>query len=138
MPLLKDFQESSIRVRDYAFRLAEIIRRRLPEGGKPDLKDIAVTLRHPDVIEEGKQVFLDFCEKEGAKASLATVATIVGLSLGSIGVAGFGSAVGISLVAVMLPVGLLVGNECDSQGWTRSFSRRIANAAKAFMARPRS
>lgn len=56
------------------------------------MKHLVTILRQPDVIEEGRELFQDVWEQEGAKASLSMIAAIVGLALGSIGVAGFGSA----------------------------------------------
>jgi hypothetical protein len=66
------------------------------------------------------EIWKRILEQEGGKISMAIILWIVGAVLGRVGIAAFGSAIGLSLVVLLVPAGILVGNEMDSAGITKN------------------
>jgi uncharacterized protein YcfJ len=83
----------------------------------PQFRDEAATL--------GRRVM----EADGGKVTFTVLLAIVGAALGGVGVAALGGAIGVSMALVLAIVGLVVGNELDSEGYTKTFFRKM----KAFM-----
>jgi len=50
---------------------------------------------------------------------------ILGAVLGGIGIAGFGGAIGLPLALLLAPVGIVLGNEFDAGGVSKSVVRKI-------------
>ncbi|MEZ9539242.1 ribbon-helix-helix protein, CopG family [Shewanella sp. 10N.286.51.B8] len=60
------------------------------------------------------EIWRDIAVKEGGKVSLTTVGIIVGSSLGGVGIAAMGSAVGLPLAGVLGLTGFISGAKIDS------------------------
>lgn len=73
----------------------------------------------------------EILEQEGGKLTLTVVLSIIGAAFGSIGIAGFGSAIGVPLALLAVPVGILSGNETDSSGLTKRFIRKARRCFSA-------
>jgi hypothetical protein len=87
--------------------------------------DFIHALRNPDFQERAKEIGKGILENDAGKIGLTTMLAIVGVFLGSIGIAGFGSAIGIPLAAVLGVVGLLFGNELDESGFVKRTINRF-------------
>jgi hypothetical protein len=83
----------------------------------------------PDFRRESNKIWAKVAEQEGGKLTLTTVAAIIGAALGSIGVAGLGTAVGIPLIFLLPPVGYFLGTEADSWGLVRKVRAYLAGAS---------
>ena len=64
---------------------------------------------------EWTSFWADVIRDEGGKVSLTTIGVILGASLGSIGLAAFGGAVGLPLAALLGLGGFLAGSKVDSE-----------------------
>lgn len=78
-----------------------------------------------DMVEVAEQVM----KAEGGKLAFGVIFAIVGAALGGVGVAALGGAIGVPLALVGAFVGLVLGNEADSEGYTSTFIRKL----KAFV-----
>ena len=63
-------------------------------------------------------------DQEGGKLTLGTVFAITGLSLGGVGIAAAGGAIGLPLVLLLAPAGIWVCNEFDNAGVTSNVRRK--------------
>ena len=71
---------------------------------------------------------------DGGKLTLGVMFAIVGAALGGVGIAAMGGAIGVPLALIGALVGLVVGNEADTEGYTSHSSvaekrSRTANPA---------
>lgn len=62
---------------------------------------------------------------DGGKLAFGVVFAIVGAALGGVGVAALGGAIGVPLALVGAFVGLVLGNEADTEGYTSTFIRKL-------------
>lgn len=62
---------------------------------------------------------------EGGKLTFTIAFAIIGAALGGVGVAAMGGAIGVPLALVGAFVGLVLGNEADSEGYTSTFFRKF-------------
>ncbi len=67
--------------------------------------------------QKWNSIWRDIAEKEGGKLSLTTIGVIIGSSLGGVGIAAMGSAVGLPLAGVLGLTGFLSGSKIDSLGY---------------------
>ncbi|MDP9051889.1 MAG: bacteriocin class II family protein [Acidobacteriota bacterium] len=74
-----------------------------------------------DMVELAEQLM----KVEGGKLTFSIVFAIIGAALGGVGVAALGSAIGVPLALIGAFVGLAIGNEADSEGYTAAFMRKI-------------
>ena len=58
---------------------------------------------------------------DGGKLTLGVMFAIVGAALGGVGIAAMGGAIGVPLALIGALVGLVVGNEADTEGYTSTF-----------------
>ena len=66
---------------------------------------------------------------EGGKLTFTIAFAIIGAALGGVGVAAMGGAIGVPLALIGAFVGLVLGNEADSEQYTSIFIRKC----KAFV-----
>jgi|HubBroStandDraft_5_1064220.scaffolds.fasta_scaffold49938_3 hypothetical protein len=66
---------------------------------------------------------------EGGKLAFGAIFAIVGAALGGVGIAALGGAAGVPLALIGAFVGLVLGNEADTEGYTSTFIRKL----KAFV-----
>ncbi|MDE1240314.1 hypothetical protein [Vibrio aestuarianus] len=64
--------------------------------------------------QKWNEIWRDIAVKEGGKVSLTTVGIIVGSSLGGVGIAAMGSAIGLPLAGVLGLTGFISGAKIDS------------------------
>ncbi len=74
-----------------------------------------------DMVELAEQVM----KVEGGKLTFGVVFGIIGAALGGVGIAALGGAIGVPLALVGAFVGLVIGNEADSEGYISTFIRKI-------------
>jgi hypothetical protein len=83
-----------------------------------------LSLGDPEFRNKWNSIWNAILEQEGGKLSLTAIFGVLGAALGSIGIAGFGSAIGLPLVLLAIPAGIL-GNEIDTEGVTKSAIRKV-------------
>jgi hypothetical protein len=74
-----------------------------------------------DMMELAEQVM----KAEGGKLTFGVAFGIIGAALGGVGIAAMGGAIGVPLALVGAFVGLIIGNEADSEGYTSTFIRKM-------------
>jgi hypothetical protein len=74
-----------------------------------------------DMVELAEQLM----KVEGGKLTFSVAFAIIGAALGGVGVAAMGGAFGVPLALVGALVGLVLGNEADSEGYTSTFVRKF-------------
>jgi hypothetical protein len=79
----------------------------------------------PGFREEAATLGRRVLEADGGKVTFTVLLAIVGAALGGVGVAALCGAVGVSMALVLAIVGLVVGNELDSEGYTKTLLRKI-------------
>lgn len=62
---------------------------------------------------------------DGGKLTFGVMLAIVGAALGGVGIAAMGGAFGVPLALVGALVGLVLGNEADTEGYTSTFIRKL-------------
>ncbi len=62
---------------------------------------------------------------DGGKLTLGLMFAIIGAALGGVGIAAMGGAIGVPLALVGALMGLVVGNEADTEGYTSTFIRKL-------------
>jgi len=62
---------------------------------------------------EWKEIWTDIAKADGGKLTLTTIGTILGGTLGGVGIAAMGGAIGISLVSILGLTGFLLGTKFD-------------------------
>jgi hypothetical protein len=73
---------------------------------------------------EMTSIFEKIMSQEGAKLTFSVTFAIIGAALGGVGIAVLGTAFGAPLALIGAFVGLLLGNEADSEGYTGSPQER--------------
>jgi uncharacterized membrane protein YbjE (DUF340 family) len=81
----------------------------------------------PEFISRRDQIWKRILEEEGGKLSLAVILGIVGAVMGGVGIATAGSAIGLPLIALLVPLGIVLGNEMDTEGITRNIVRIVGS-----------
>jgi hypothetical protein len=66
-------------------------------------------------------------KKEGGKLSLAVILGIVWAVMGGVGIAMGGTAIGLPLIALLIPLGIVLGNEADNEGITESLFEAVSS-----------
>ncbi|MEO8870576.1 MAG: hypothetical protein ABI357_07065 [Granulicella sp.] len=74
-----------------------------------------------DMYDLGHKVM----QSDGGKITLVPLLGIIGAALGGVGIAMLGGAFGLPLALVLALVGLIVGNEADSAGYTSALMRKV-------------
>jgi hypothetical protein len=71
------------------------------------------------------QILRDTAKRNGATLTLSTAAVWISAAIGSIGIAGLGSAVGVPLALILIPLGLLSGGFLDEDGLLSRTRKRV-------------
>lgn len=112
MSTIKELKDLPDRYKRYARELSKLMRRHQVTG----LSKLVKTYKDDDDFKrEWKTIWLAIAQTDGGKVSLTTVGLIIGASLGGVGIAAAGSAVGLPLAWVLGIGGLLGGSSFDSR-----------------------
>ena len=112
MGAINEFKDLPDRYKRYARELSELMGRYRITG----LSTLVKSYRNDDDFKhEWKTIWLAIAQTDGGKVSLSTVGLIMGASLGGVGIAAAGGAVGVPLALVLGIGGLLGGSSFDSR-----------------------
>jgi hypothetical protein len=110
-------------------------------GTKMDVSDLVAFFKHWEVssLQSLKEraarddfrkgltlVLRDTARRNGATLTLLTAASWVSIAVGSIGIAGMGTAIGIPLAVLLIPLGLIGGGFLDQDGLLARTRRRVS------------
>jgi hypothetical protein len=111
--IIADVSAAKLRFSGYILRLRRLLSDYGIEGDDwyDNLKNAN---RNPEFIAGRDAIWRELLEQESGKLSLGAIFGIVGAALGGVGIAAGGGAIGIPLVLLLVPAGLLMGNEFDS------------------------
>jgi len=111
MSISDDLSEIYKRSKDHIVNLKEINKRYNVDG----LKKLVVTFRiNKEFRSEWNNSWASIAKDEGGKISLTTAGVIIGASIGGVGIATAGSAIGLPLAFVLGIGGFLLGSEVDT------------------------
>lgn len=111
MPTIDDAKQSLESFKKkYADQLTELLRK---QGIKGWLALIHLVRNNSVFRSDWNAIFAQAANAHGGKIGLGAALGILGLVLGGVGLAGAWGAIGIPLVFVLVPLGLLVGDKID-------------------------
>jgi hypothetical protein len=113
MPIIDETKESLRRFKTYADQLIELCGRHEIKGWRAPLQLVRVYRSNSAFRNEWNSILARAAQVDGGKIGFGAAMGILGLVLGGVGVAGAWGAVGIPLVAILVPLGFLAGNEVD-------------------------
>jgi len=128
MPIADDAKQTVQRFSRYIQEFVDLFKR-FKLNGSSGVGGFWNVVSNREFRRESNKIWAKVAEQEGGKLTLTTVATIIGAALGSIGVAGLGTAVGIPLICLLPPVGYFLGTEADSWGLVRRVKAYLAGAS---------
>lgn len=118
MPVTDDIKAAKERFSNYIDQL----RRLLIEynvSGHNWLTNLKSANEDPSFRSRRDGIWKELLEQEGAKLSLGMILGIIGAVMGGVGIAAGGSAIGLPLALLLVPTGLICGNELDAKGVTK-------------------
>lgn len=124
MSILSDVTEAKQHFGTYIERLQNLLKK-YDVQGENWYSNLRRVNRNPEFKTELTAIWQEILEQQGGKLGLSVILGIIAATLGGIGIAGFGGAIGLPLAALLVPVGILLGNELDTEGGTRRFVRWV-------------
>ncbi len=113
MPIINETKQSLERFKIYVDQLIELCRGQGIKGWRAPLQLIRAYRNNSAFRFEWNSIFERAVNADGGKIGLVAALGILGLVLGGVGLAGAWGAIGVPLVAVLVPLGYLAGNELD-------------------------
>jgi hypothetical protein len=113
------------RFHQYVERLIDLCNDHGITGWKAPVLLVARFRANSEFADAWRSIWGEIARAEGGKLGLTTACAIIGLVLGGVGIAAMGGAVGVPLALILVPVGYLVGQEIDSQGWASRLLDRL-------------
>lgn len=112
MGIREEMKSSVGRFRQHAEQLTELLRRHRISS----LRQLIHLIRKgSNFSAEWRSIWTSIASSDGGKLSLSTAGAILGYSLGGVGIAAMGGAIGIPLLALLGLGGLLAGVSVDSR-----------------------
>ena len=113
MPIVAETKQSLERFKGYVDQLIELCRGQGIRGWRAPLQLVSAYRNNSDFRSQWNSIFGRAVNADGGKIGLGTALGILGLVLGGVGLAGAWGAIGVPLVAILVPLGFLAGNELD-------------------------
>lgn len=113
MPITNDAKQSAERFKRYADQLIELCRKQGIKGWRAPIHLVRTYRNNSSFRSDWNAIFVQAAKLDGGKIGLGTALGILGLVLGGIGLAGAWGAIGVPLVFILIPLGLLAGSEID-------------------------
>jgi hypothetical protein len=129
MGILKDTKSSLERIPGYAHRMKSLLSRHEVHS-IDDLKRAAKDLSFKSEVAA---LWEEILKAEGGKMTLTLILGTIAIAMGGVGIAAGGGAIGLPLLAILVPAGYLSGQELDSERYTEA----AVNRFKSFWARRR-
>lgn len=138
MSTFDNLKETPKRFRQYSDRLTELMKAHEIKSIKGL---IAAYRKDREFKKQWTAIWEELAKAEGGKLSLTSIGIIMGASLGGVGVAALGGAIGLPLFAVLGLAGLVGGSKFDASGYfsnnkitmmtfPKSLYRQIEDAAE--------
>ncbi|MEE4356739.1 MAG: bacteriocin class II family protein [Desulfococcaceae bacterium] len=114
MNTFDNIRQTPKRFRQYTDRLSDLMKMHKIKS----IKDLISSYRkNNDFRKQWSRIWEDLAKAEGGKLSLTTIGVVMGASLGGVGIAALGGAVGLPLFAVLGLAGLAGGSKFDASGY---------------------
>jgi hypothetical protein len=113
MPIIDETKQSLERFKKYADQLTDLCREQGIKGWRAPLQLVTAYRDDSEFRSEWNSIFERAANADGGKIGFGAALGILGLVLGGVGLAGAWGAIGVPLVAILVPFGYLVGNELD-------------------------
>ena len=112
MSLWDEWTNIPDRLRRYVEQLVELLR----EHDIDSIRGLVRAVRDdPGFRQRWNVIWADIAGAEGGKVSFTTMGLIIGATLGGVGIAAMGSAIGVPLFAVLGLAGFVAGTEFDAR-----------------------
>jgi hypothetical protein len=113
MPIIVETKQSLQRFKRHVDQLIELCRRQGIRGWLAPVQLVRAYRNNSAFRSEWNSIFGRAANADGGKIGFGAALGILGLVLGGVGLAGAWGAIGIPLVAILVPLGFLAGNELD-------------------------
>lgn len=116
MSVITDTKATLERIRGYGNEMKGLLSRHNVQN-IDDLKRLA---KDPLFLSEVAALWDGILKAEGGKLSLTLILSTIAVSMGGVGIAAGGGAIGLPLLVILAPAGYFAGQEFDSEGYTKA------------------
>ena len=132
MAMTKEFGNTAKRCKSYIDRLIDLFRRYKIKSVKSLIANVRT---NKEFRRYWQNIWQDVARAEGGKISLTTAGAILGSSLGGVGIAAMGGAIGLPLALILGLGGFIAGTEFDSLRWQAKNRYRLLRIPAPLFAR---
>jgi hypothetical protein len=89
------------------------------------MHDLKRAAKEPSFQKELATFWEEVIKAEGGKVTFTVISCTIALSLGGVGIAAAGGAIGMPLLLILAPAGYLAGQELDSERYTTALVNKL-------------
>lgn len=116
MGIIKETRASFARCRGYGNEMKNLLSRHQVHS----IDDLNRLAKDPSFRSGVNSLWENIFAAEGGAISLTIVLSTIAIAMGGVGIAAGGGAIGLPLLAILAPAGFFLGQELDSEGYTKA------------------